>query len=94
MAEIGADLCDALAHAHSHGVVHRDIKPQNVIVREGQSPRLGAGEGDGLRHRVAGRSAPGLTATGEVIGTIAYMAPEQAEGEAACEPARGCLRVR
>ena len=46
--EIGADLCEALDHAHSRGVVHRDIKPQNVQVIE---RRRAAGEADGLRHR-------------------------------------------
>jgi hypothetical protein len=83
VAEIGADLCDALAHAHSHGVVHRDIKPQNVIVREGPVPP-GSARAKVMDFGTASLiDAPGLTATGEVIGTIAYMAPEQAEGEAA-----------
>ena len=41
VAEIGADLCDALAHAHARGVVHRDLKPENVIVRD--DARAGAG---------------------------------------------------
>ena len=86
MAEIGADLCDALAHAHSHGVVHRDIKPQNVIVREGLVPP-GSVRAKVMDFGTASLvDAPGLTATGEVIGTIAYMAPEQAEGEAAARP--------
>jgi serine/threonine-protein kinase len=41
VAEVTADLCEALAHAHARGVVHRDIKPQNVIVCD--DPRAGAG---------------------------------------------------
>jgi eukaryotic-like serine/threonine-protein kinase len=87
VAEIGADLCDALAHAHSHGVVHRDIKPQNVIVREGPVPP-GSVRAKVMDFGTASLvDAPGLTVTGEVIGTIAYMAPEQAEGEAAGPPA-------
>jgi eukaryotic-like serine/threonine-protein kinase len=87
VAEIGADLCDALAHAHSHGVVHRDIKPQNVIVREGPVPP-GSVRAKVMDFGTASLvDGPGLTATGEVIGTIAYMAPEQAEGEAAGPPA-------
>ena len=78
--EIGADLCEALDHAHSRGVVHRDIKPQNVLVTE---------DGDGSRAKLmdfgVARLADGaaLTAPGDVVGTLAYMAPEQAEGRAA-----------
>jgi serine/threonine-protein kinase len=76
--EIGADLCEALDHAHSRGVVHRDVKPQNVVVceREAQAKLLDFG--------VARMTdAASLTATGDVVGTLAYMSPEQAEGEPA-----------
>jgi eukaryotic-like serine/threonine-protein kinase len=77
--EIGADLCEALDHAHSRGVVHRDIKPQNVQVIEDTEVRAKLMD-FGVAH-LAG-DAP-LTAVGDVVGTLAYMAPEQAQGRPA-----------
>ena len=75
--EIGADLCEALDHAHSRGVVHRDVKPQNVLVGD-EEPR--ARLMDFGVARLADSAA--LTAPGDVVGTLAYMSPEQAEGSA------------
>ncbi len=76
---IGAGLCEALAHAHSRGVIHRDVKPGNVMVCDshaGDEPV--AKICDFGIARIVGSEA--LTRTGDVVGTLAYMAPEQAEG--------------
>ena len=79
VARIGAVLCDALEHAHARGVIHRDVKPQNVMVVA--DPAVGAGFAKladfGVAHLASGDP---LTRTGDVVGTLAYMAPEQAEG--------------
>jgi eukaryotic-like serine/threonine-protein kinase len=79
VARIGQALCDALEHAHARGVIHRDVKPANVMVLA--EPAAGAGFAKltdfGVAHLA---SADGVTATGDVVGTLAYMAPEQAEG--------------
>jgi len=80
---IGVAMVDALAHAHERGVVHRDVKPANVIVptRRGEGAAPPAKLTDFGVARVSGEQA--LTRTGDVIGTLAYMAPEQAEGQPA-----------
>ena len=84
VARVGAELCDALEHAHARGVIHRDVKPQNVMVVA--APALGAGFAKltdfGVAHVRSGDEGDvdALTRTGDVVGTLAYMAPEQAEG--------------
>jgi hypothetical protein len=81
---IGVALCDALTHAHGRGVVHRDVKPGNVIVPDDPASGVAKLTDFGIA-RVLGDDA--LTRTGDVVGTLAYMAPEQAEGRQAGEPA-------
>jgi serine/threonine protein kinase len=77
VAKIGAVLADALAHAHEVGVVHRDVKPGNVLFdRRGDVHLTDFGIA-----RLTDVTA--ITATGFVIGTAAYLAPEQVTGEGA-----------
>jgi hypothetical protein len=84
--EIGLALTDALAHAHARGVIHRDVKPQNVLVPHHPDERGGVAKlADFGGARLTGEDA--LTRTGDVLGTLAYMAPEQSEGREAAEPA-------
>jgi hypothetical protein len=77
-ARVVADLAEALAHAHGQGIVHRDVKPANVLLDEQGHPHL---TDFGLAHRqeLAGQ----LTQDGAIVGTPAYMAPEHARGGAA-----------
>src|SRR5829696_2115214 len=76
VAELGVQLAGALEAAHGAGIVHRDVKPGNVMVAE----RGGAKLADFGVASLAGD--PQLTSTGLVLGSPAYMAPEQARGEA------------
>jgi eukaryotic-like serine/threonine-protein kinase len=77
--EVGADLCEAPDHPPSRGVIPLDIKPQNVQVLEDSEPRAKLMD-FGVAHLAD--DAP-LTAAGDVVGTLAYMSPEQAEGKPA-----------
>ncbi|HEV3261496.1 MAG TPA: protein kinase, partial [Gemmataceae bacterium] len=75
-ADLVAAVADALQYAHEHGVVHRDVKPSNIMLDEDGRPHV---MDFGLAKRDAGEVT--VTLEGQVLGTPAYMSPEQARGE-------------
>jgi serine/threonine protein kinase len=79
VAQLGVQAAEALEHAHHLGIVHRDIKPANLLIEHSpltasDSPRLWVTD-FGLAHC---QSQAGLTMTGDLVGTLRYMSPEQA----------------
>src|SRR5687767_3384814 len=75
--QIAREVADALGYAHGLGVVHRDVKPENILLREGHA--LVADFGIALAVQTAGGAR--MTQTGMSLGTPQYMSPEQAMGE-------------
>ena len=76
-AEIGAEVAEALYHAHTRGVIHRDVKPGNVLIGTDGRARLV----DFGIARLLGEAQERTTQTGMVMGTLRYMAPEQLAGK-------------
>ncbi len=71
---LGAQIAQALDYAHSHGVIHRDIKPANILLTDGRQVTVGD---FGIARAL---DSPGVTTIGTMLGSAAYIAPEQAQG--------------
>ena len=74
-ARVGSSICTALEYAHGCGIIHRDIKPANVLITPDDTVKVGD---FGIAKAVA--STEDITTTGIILGTVAYLSPEQARG--------------
>ncbi|MEO6444359.1 MAG: protein kinase [Gemmatimonadaceae bacterium] len=79
--EIAEEVADALEYAHSRGVVHRDIKPGNVLLEGGHAVVTDFGIARAVEHLAGPSGNNALTQTGFVLGTPTYMSPEQGSGD-------------
>lgn len=76
VSSVGATICDALAYAHARSIVHRDIKPHNVLVSDHNSLKV-----TDFGIAKAAFQKTDITTTGKIIGTVTYISPEQANGD-------------
>lgn len=74
VAQIGAQVCSALSVAHAHDIIHRDIKPQNIMIQP-------SGDAKVMDFGIARAKNSHLTQTNSVLGTAHYVSPEQAQGK-------------
>jgi serine/threonine-protein kinase len=77
-AELGRQVAEALGFAHKRGVIHRDVKPQNILLTASGEAKVAD---FGIARAVGAMAATSVSRTGMVLGTVAYMSPEQALGE-------------
>lgn len=75
-ARLGEQIAVAISYAHKHGIIHRDLKPSNVLLADNDQPRIAD---FGLAKHLT--DSDDITATGEILGTPAFMSPEQAAGQ-------------
>jgi serine/threonine-protein kinase len=80
-AEIASQVCDALEFAHAHGVIHRDVKPQNILLTPAGDVKV---TDFGIARAL---SSATITQTGTVLGSVQYLSPEQARGGTVGRPA-------
>ena len=77
-AELGCQVAEALGVAHKRGVIHRDVKPQNILLTASGEAKVAD---FGIARAVGAMAATSVSRTGMVLGTVGYMSPEQALGE-------------
>lgn len=76
VADLGSTICDALAYAHASGIIHRDIKPANILLTDDGAVKVAD-----FGIAKAAYEDRDITASGVILGTVTYIAPEQARGE-------------